>query len=173
MLRIAAVGLTALFVTVSPPAYAQAPSAGGPERLSAADMTALTDARMNIIKAALKLTPEQEKYWPPIEAAIRARLDDRRTRVASAESTVGQARGNPVEALRDRNPVEFMHRRAEALAQRSADLKKEADAWQPLYQTLTPDQKRRMGELALHVIHEARDRVEQRRLSAAQEETAD
>jgi hypothetical protein len=30
------------------------------------------------------------------------------------------------------------------LAQRAADLKKLANAWQPLYQTLTPDQKRRM-----------------------------
>ena len=171
MLRIAAVGLTALFVTVSPPAYAQAPSAGGPERLSAADMSALTNARFNLIKAALQLTPEQEKYWPAVEDTIRARLNDRRARIASIEGTVGRARDNPVEALRDRNPVEFMHRRAEALAQRAADLKKEADAWQPLYQTLTPEQKRRMGELALLVIHEARDRLEQRRLNSAQDES--
>ena len=170
MLKIAAAGLTALFVTASPPAYAQAPSAGGPERLSAADMSALTNARFNLIKAALQLTPEQEKYWPAIESAIRARLDNRRSRIASIESTVGQARGNPVEALRDRNPVEFMHRRAEALTQRAADLKKEADAWQPLYQTLTPDQKRRMGELALLVIHEAKGRLEQRRLESEQDE---
>jgi hypothetical protein len=47
--------------------------------------------------------------------------------------------------LRDRNPVEFLQRRSTALAQRSADLKKLADAWQPLYQTLSPDQKKRMG----------------------------
>jgi hypothetical protein len=47
--------------------------------------------------------------------------------------------------LRDRNPVDFLHRRADALAQRAADLKKLADAWEPLYQTLTRDQKRRMA----------------------------
>ena len=170
MLKIAAAGLTALFVTASPLAYAQTPSGGAPERLSAADLNALTTARINIIKAALQMTPEQEKNWPAVEAAIRARLNDRRARVAGAEGTVGQARANPVEALRDRNPVEFMHRRADALAQRAADLKKEADAWQPLYQTLTPDQKRRMGELALVVIHEARDRLEQRRLDSAENE---
>jgi len=37
-----------------------------------------------------------------------------------------------------------MHRRADALAQRGASLKKLADAWQPLYQSFNPDQKRRM-----------------------------
>ena len=68
--------------------------------------------------------------------------------------------------MRDRNPVDFMHRRADVLAQRAADLKKLADAWQPLYQTLTPEQKRRMGALTLIVLREARDAVEQRRLQS-------
>ena len=49
-----------------------------------------------------------------------------------------------MEILRDRDPIAFMNRRADALAQRSADLKNLADAWRPLYQSLTPDQKRRM-----------------------------
>ncbi len=168
MVKIAAAGLTALFVAASPLAYAQTPSAGTPGRLNAADMTTLTNARINILKAALQLTPEQEKNWPAVEDAIRARLNDRRARIARMEGTVGQARSNPIEALRDRNPVEFMHRRADALAQRAADLKKEADAWQPLYQTLTPEQKRRMGELALVVLHEAREGLEQRRLDSEQ-----
>jgi hypothetical protein len=38
-----------------------------------------------------------------------------------------------------------MQRRAEILNQRAADLKKLADAWEPLYKTLTPDQKKRMA----------------------------
>jgi hypothetical protein len=63
-----------------------------------------------------------------------------------------------------------MHRRADALTQRAADLKTLADAWQPLYQTLTPDQKRRMGFLALYVLRELRDGVEQRRLQSTEAE---
>ena len=31
----------------------------------------LTSARIARIKAALKLTPAQERYWPPVEAALR------------------------------------------------------------------------------------------------------
>jgi hypothetical protein len=53
MLKIVAAGVTALFVTASPFAYAQAPSAGALERLSEADLSTLTDARIDIVKAAL------------------------------------------------------------------------------------------------------------------------
>jgi hypothetical protein len=72
--------------------------------------------------------------------------------------------------LRDRNPIEFLNRRAAALAQRSADLKKLAAAWQPLYQTLSPDQKRRLGFLAIAAVRELRGAAEQRRIQAADEE---
>jgi Spy/CpxP family protein refolding chaperone len=165
MLKIATAGLTALFVTASPFAYAQAPAAAGaPQPLNAAEMNSLTDMRIDLVKSALQLTPEQQKYWPAIEDAIRARAKDRQARIASVERTVGEARSNPIEALRDRNPVDFMRQRADAWAQRAADLKKLADAWQPLYQTLTPDQKRRMGQLALFVIRDTRDTLERRRL---------
>jgi hypothetical protein len=34
-----------------------------------------------------------------------------------------------------------LNRRAEALSERAADLKKLADAWQPLYQTLGPTKR--------------------------------
>jgi hypothetical protein len=34
-----------------------------------------------------------------------------------------------------------MQRRAESLSQRAADLKKVADAWEPLYKTLSDDRK--------------------------------
>ena len=167
MLKLVTSGLTALFVTVSPLAYAQAPSSGAVERLSAADVGTLTDARINIVKTALQLTPDQEKYWPVIEDAVRARAKDRQARITTAAARTNELRErSPIEALRDRNPVDFMHRRADALAQRAADLKKLADAWQPLYQTLNPEQKRRMAALALIVLREARDAVEQRRLQS-------
>jgi len=167
VLKLVTSGLTALFVTVSPLAYAQAPSSGAVERLSAADVGTLTDARINIVKTALQLTPDQEKYWPAIEDAVRARAKDRQARITTAAARTNELRErSPIEALRDRNPVDFMHRRADALAQRAADLKKLADAWQPLYQTLNPEQKRRMAALALIVLREARDAVEQRRLQS-------
>ena len=119
MSKIVAAAATTLFLVASPSAYAQTPGAGALERLSTADVTALTDARINLVKAALQLTPDQEKYWPAIEEAIRARAKDRQARLQNVEARVSELRSkSPVEALRDRNPVEFLHRRAEALTQR-------------------------------------------------------
>jgi hypothetical protein len=167
MMKIIAAGAIALFVTAASSGYTQTPAPGARERLSAADVGTLTDARINIVKTALQLTPDQEKYWPAIEDAVRARAKDRQTRMTNAAARASELRErSPLEALRDRNPVDFMHRRADAMAQRAADLKKLADAWQPLYQTLNPEQKRRMGALTITVLREMRDAVEQRRLGS-------
>ena len=65
--------LTALFVVGFPLAYAQDASSPVP---SQADFKALTDARIGIVKAAVQLTPEQEKLWPPIEEANRRDIND-------------------------------------------------------------------------------------------------
>ena len=161
MWKIATAGVTALFVTASPLAYAQ--TAANAATPSAADWNTLTDIRINVVKAALQLTPDQQKYWPPIEDAIRARAKDRQARFAEMEKRVAELReGNPVEVLRDRDTVDFLQRRADALAQRSVDLKKLAAAWEPLYKTLTPDQKQRMAFVTLYVLHEVRNAAEER-----------
>jgi hypothetical protein len=123
----------------------------------------LTDLRIDIVKAALKLTPEQEKYWPAIEDAIRTRAKNRQARIADIAKRVAELRGgNPVEVLRNRDPVDFLQRRADALAQRSADLKKLAAAWEPLYKTLSPEQKQRMAFVTLFVLHDVSNAAEQR-----------
>jgi hypothetical protein len=150
----------------------------GPEpRVTAQDLNALTDARIAIIRSALQLTPDQEKLWPAVEEAIRARAKARQARLESL--TTGAAdRGadfqhpvlGSIQAMRDRNPIEFLNRRADALAQRADGLKKLAAAWQPLYQTLTPGQKRRMGMLAIIAVRELRTAIEDRRMQSEEDE---
>jgi LTXXQ motif family protein len=174
MLKIAMVGTTALFLTASSIANAQnaqTSAPGGPERLNAAERNNLTDMRIDLAKAALQLTPEQEKLWPPIESAIRARAEDRKARLAKIGETVGRrADQNSIEVMRNRDPIAFLQRRSEALAQRSADLDKLAEAWQPLYKTLTPEQRQRMAAVAIFVIHEMSDAVDRRRAQAEDED---
>jgi hypothetical protein len=168
MLKTVAAGLTALFVTASPLAHAQAPSAAGQEqrdaRLSLADMNALTDARIGITKAALQLTPEQAKYWPAVEEAIRNRAMARQTRLA--------ARGRQQEQD-DRDPVDMLRHRADALAQRSAELKQLADAWQPLYSSLSSDQKQRLRLFAVHILRVVPRAAELRRMQIEDESDED
>jgi hypothetical protein len=174
MLKIAVAGTIALFLIASPTANAQSAqtsSPASPERLNAADRNNLTDMRIDLTKAALQLTPDQEKLWPPVESAIRARAEDRKARVAKIQETVGRrVDENRVEALRNRDPIAFLQRRSEALAQRSADLDKLAEAWQPLYKTLSPEQRQRMAALAIFVLRDMSDVVERRRAQAEDDE---
>jgi hypothetical protein len=99
---------------------------------SAEDRSAFTDARIAALKAGLKLTPEQEKNWPALEAAIRDMSKARADRMA--------ARGNEPPPA---DPVERLHRRAEGLGTMAAGLKKLADAEEPLYKSLDDAQKQR------------------------------
>jgi hypothetical protein len=171
MLKTVVIGTTALFLTASSIANAQTSqtSSATPERLNATDRNTLTDMRVDLVKAALQLTPEQEKYWPAVETAIRASAEDRKARIAKIQETVGiRADQSRIEVMRNRDPIAFLQRRSEALAQRSADLDKLAEAWQPLYKTFSPEQRQRMTAIAILVLHDMSDAVERRR--AAQSE---
>ena len=149
MLKRVIAPLAFLVVAGSWLAYAQDTS---PQIPSQTDFKVLTDARIGIVKAALQLTPEQEKLWPPVEEAIRAR----------AEAKYNQMVAVAGRQQREVDPVELMRGRADALAQRAGNLKKLADAWAPLYQSLNPDQKQRMRLLAMRVMRELRVGVDTR-----------
>ena len=164
MMKMIAIGATALFVAASPLAYAQTSSAGPPGRISAADWNTLTDLRIDLVKGALQLTPAQVKYWPALEKAIRNRAQDRQARIAKMAETVGsKIEEGPIEVLRSRDPVNFMQQRADALAQRAVNLKNLAAAWEPLYQTFSQEQKIRMAALTMFVLRDVSDAREQRR----------
>ena len=159
--------LTALLVTGSSLTYAQAPSSSAGmqdrPRLSQADLKALTDARVALVKAALQLTPEQEKYWPALEEAIRARSTGRQARLAALAEKL---RGQPANV----DPAELLRERADNLIQRGTELKKLVDAWQPLWETLKPDQKDRMRILARGVLRLVRNAAEERRMEMDEDE---
>ena len=116
MLKTVAIGTTALFLTASSIANAQSSqtsSPATPERVSATDQNTLTDMRVDLVKAALQLTPEQEKYWPAVDSALRASAEDRRARIAKIQETVGRsADQSRIEVMRNRDPIAFLQRRS-------------------------------------------------------------
>jgi len=157
MMKTAAAAVTVLLVALSPAAHAQTTGTGQSD--AAIDSKTLTDVRIHVIKAALQLTPEQEKLWPAVEQAIRARAAARQERLDKIGDRVAQLQERGPAALKNADPVAFLNRRADALAQRSAGLKKLAEAWQPLYQTLDSDQKQRMRFVTMVMISRARDAI--------------
>jgi hypothetical protein len=134
-------GTTALTIAGTSLVYAQQGPAG-PDRAqrwrpSAEDISAFGDARIAGVHAGLKLTAEQEKNWPAVEAALRDLAKQRSERFAARAS-----------ANRPTDPVERLNLRAEVMTQRGAALKKLADAAGPLYKSLDEGQKHRFVTLA-------------------------
>ncbi len=150
-------GTAALAIAGSSLVYAQ--QQGGHDRgmrhwrPSAEDMSAFTDARIAALKAGLKLTPEQEKNWPAVEAAIRDLAKQRADRLNARAS-----------APRNDDLIARLNNRADAMTQRAAGLKKLADAAAPLYQSLDDSQKHRLGVLMrVGMMNRMHARFEQRR----------
>lgn len=122
--------------------YAQHRPWGHHERLSMEDRAAFADARIAAVKAGLKLTPDQEKLWPPVESAVR---DFAKMRIDRANARMEARRGDDRDRSADMdNPVARLQQRADRMATTAAALKRIADAADPLYKTLDDGQKRRL-----------------------------
>jgi len=161
MIKKIALATIAVVTMTLPLAYAGETSSDtvGMTHLNGADLKSLTDARVSLIKTALQLTPDQQQYWPAVEQAIREKATNRQARW---QRLADLRDSGPIEALRGRNPVELLQARADALSQRGADLKKIADAWEPLYKTLSRDQKKRMAFVTVVSARAMRNTIERR-----------
>ncbi len=111
-------------------------------RMSPEDRAALVDARIAAIQAGLKLTPDQDKLWPPVESAARdfakLRIDRANARMTANEAQDSRTPEDPVARLRER---------ADNMAASAAAMRRVADAADPLYKTLDEGQKRRLAIL--------------------------
>jgi hypothetical protein len=147
MLKPMIAGMAALMIVGTGLAVAeQSPRTDAPRyRPTVEDMAALTDARIAALKAGLKLTAEQEKNWPAVEAAIRALAKQRADRIAERHA---QREARPRDDARRRpDTIERLRRGASALNTRAAALTRLADAAEPLYNSLDGGQKHRFGLL--------------------------
>jgi len=111
-----------------------------------ADHEAMLNARLAGLKAGLKLTPDQEKLWPPFEAAVRDAAKMRMERMQSMMERMQNMRnmGDDAGAAAGQtpSPVDRMEAMAKGLTERGAALKNVAGAAKPLYAGLDDSQKR-------------------------------
>jgi len=119
-------------------------------RPSAEDVAAFTDARIAGLKAGLRLTAEQEKNWPAVEAALRDlakqradRMKDRADRMIARR----EARRSGDSATSGPDAIGRLRQGADAMNSRAEGLKKLADAAEPLYKSLDDGQKHRFTML--------------------------
>jgi hypothetical protein len=114
----------------------------GHMRMNPEDRAAFADARIAAVHAGLKLSSDQEKLWPPVEAAVKEfakfRIDRANARMNPPKDDAGQKPDDPLARLREH---------ADTMATSAAAMKKIADAADPLYKTLDDGQKRRLAVL--------------------------
>jgi LTXXQ motif family protein len=142
MKKVLLAGVAALAIAGSTVVYAQhRPWFHNHERMSPEDRAAFTDARIAAVHAGLKLTPDQEKLWPPVETAVR---DFAKLRMDRANARMNAQRDDSKDAQQSDDPVARLRERADNMTATAAALKKIADAADPLYKTLDDGQKRRL-----------------------------
>jgi hypothetical protein len=147
MKKVLLAGTAALVLAGSTAVYAQhRPWFHGHMRMNAEDRAAFADARIAAVHAGLKLNPDQEKLWPPVEAAVKefAKLHIDR---ANARMDAMRDRDGDRDRQGPRDPVARLRERADAMGATAAAMKKIADAADPLYKTLDDGQKRRLAIL--------------------------
>lgn len=147
MRKVLLAGIAVLAIAGSTVVYAQhRPWFHQHMRLSPEDRAAFADARIAAVHAGLKLTPDQEKLWPPVETAVRdfakLRIDRANARMKAENDQQDQQDQQKAD-----DPVARLRERADKMAASAAAMKKIADAADPLYKTLDDGQKRRLALL--------------------------
>jgi hypothetical protein len=128
MLKGAVVGVLALTIGISFAAAAE-PSGSADNQQEERATTqhrgpVIKEAHIARLRAALNLTPEQQKYWAPVESALRALARQQAREEASA------------------GVVQRMSDRASAMAGTAVHLKRLVSAAAPLIKVLDESQKR-------------------------------
>lgn len=136
--------------------------------LTAHQLAAESDVSIARMKADLRLTADQEKNWSGLETALRD-LSQRRaeravafradgTKADGAKVDGDKADGTKADVAKKQGSDDFiasLNRLSVALSDRSTDMKKLADAAQPLYTSLDDQQKKRFSQA---LIRFSRDR---------------
>lgn len=143
--------LAAIAVAVAVPAgvaIARNFEHGGWHRMSPEARARLDEGRLAMAKTALKLNPEQEKLWSPLETEIRAGFKARADHMAGREKMRDERRKER-EASKDSKDAAAkrpdMSERFDKMSQRMGDradrMKAFSAAFKPFYASLSDEQK--------------------------------
>lgn len=132
MWKAALTGAIALVITGSTGAFAQTPTIQASYRAQSASVAGEMESGIARFKAALRLTPDQERHWPRVESALReiARNSDQ------------------AEGTEQRGMLRRIGSRATEMVLSAAAMKRLVSAAQPLMKTLDNDQKSTAMQLA-------------------------
>jgi len=117
------------------PATGSSAAANAPMAKAAA---VIQDARIAGMKATLKLTADQEKYWGPFQSALH-----------DSYTLHDQMMASTRHAFAKDDPIQLLDMLSNDASQGADQIKKVADAAKPLYDSLDATQKQEFGVLLL------------------------
>lgn len=131
---------------------------GGWRQLSPEARARLDEGRLAMAKTALKLNPEQEKLWAPLETSIRAgfkaraehmaerqKMREERQKERDADSDTKQTPKGP-------DVSERIEKMSQRMSERAEQMKTFAAAFKPFYASLSDEQKEVLRPLMREMI---------------------
>ena len=104
----------------------------------------LDEGRLAMIKTALKLSPEQEKLWAPVEAQVRDGFKARDAKRAEHEKMRAEreaSKDTSKDETKRPDMSERFDKMSKAMSERADRMKAFAGAFKPLYASLNDEQK--------------------------------
>jgi hypothetical protein len=141
---IAIAAVTAIPATV---AIAKTVEHAGWQRMSPETRQRLDEGKLAMVKTALKLTPDQEKLWTPIEAQARTFFKDREAKMAEREKMRAEREKDRADGKRP-DMAEHLEKMSQNMGERAERMKSFSGAFKPFYASLSDEQKDVLRPLA-------------------------
>lgn len=132
--------LAAITVIPATVAIAATTDAGGWMRPSAETIARLEEGRLAMAKTALKLSPEQEKLWAPLEVQVREAFKVREAKRAEWEKTREERKKERAEGKKP-DMAERFDKMSQNMSERADHMKAFAGVFRPFYASLSEEQK--------------------------------
>jgi hypothetical protein len=141
---IAIAAVTAVPATV---AIAKTVEHAGWQRMSPETRARLDEGKLAMVKTALKLTPDQEKLWTPVESQVRTFFKDREAKMAEREKMREERQKDRAEGKRP-DMAERLDKMSQNMSERAERLKAFTGTFKPFYASLSDEQKEVLRPLA-------------------------
>jgi hypothetical protein len=109
-------------------------------RMSPETRSRLEDGRLAMVKAALQLSPDQEKLWQPVEAQVRDSFKAREAKRAEHEKNRAERKAGEGDHKRA-DLAERFERISQRMAERADRMKGFSTSFKPFYASLSDEQK--------------------------------
>ncbi len=111
----------------------------------------LDEGKLAMVKTALKLTPDQEKLWTPIEAQVRATFKDREAKKAEREKMRAEVDKDRAEGKRP-DMAARLEKMSQTMTERAERMKAFSGWFSPFYASLSDEQKDVLRPLAHDIM---------------------